>query len=36
MAFGAEAIPRHEFLYHLAVALALPERHGRWQFDSLS
>jgi leucyl/phenylalanyl-tRNA---protein transferase len=34
MSFGAEEIPRHDFLNHLAVALALPERHGRWQFDS--
>ncbi|HEX4969107.1 MAG TPA: leucyl/phenylalanyl-tRNA--protein transferase [Nitrospiraceae bacterium] len=33
LAFGAEAISRHEFLDHLAVALALPECHGRWQFD---
>jgi leucyl/phenylalanyl-tRNA--protein transferase len=33
LAFGAENIPRHEFLDHLAVALALPERRGRWQFD---
>jgi len=33
LALGAESIPRHEFLDHLAVALALPERHGRWQFD---
>ena len=35
MAFGAEAIPRRDFLDHLAVALALPERHARWQFDSV-
>lgn len=32
---GAEDIPRREFLDHLAVALALPERHARWQFDSV-
>lgn len=32
---GAEDIPRHEFLDHLAVALTLPERHARWQFDSV-
>ena len=32
-ALGAEAIPRHEFLDHLAAALTLPERRGRWQFD---
>jgi leucyl/phenylalanyl-tRNA--protein transferase len=31
--FGAEEIPRRDFLDHLAVALALPERHARWQFD---
>ena len=35
LAFGAEAIPRHEFLDHLAVALTLPERNARWQFDCL-
>jgi len=35
MALGAEAIPRREFLDHLATALTLPERRGRWQFDSL-
>ncbi|HSS30950.1 MAG TPA: leucyl/phenylalanyl-tRNA--protein transferase [Nitrospiraceae bacterium] len=35
MALGAEAIPRREFLDHLAAALTLPERRGRWQFDSL-
>ena len=33
MAFGAEVISRHEFIDHLAAALALPDRHGRWQFD---
>jgi leucyl/phenylalanyl-tRNA---protein transferase len=33
MALGAEAIPRREFLDHLAVALALPKRRGPWQFD---
>jgi leucyl/phenylalanyl-tRNA--protein transferase len=35
IALGAEDIPRFEFLDHLTAALALPERHGRWQFDSL-
>ena len=30
---GAEDIPRRDFLAHLAVALTLPERHGRWEFD---
>ena len=33
MRFGAEEIPRREFLGHLTAALALPDRHGRWQFD---
>jgi leucyl/phenylalanyl-tRNA---protein transferase len=30
---GAEAIPRRNFLDHLAAALTLPDRHGRWEFD---
>jgi leucyl/phenylalanyl-tRNA--protein transferase len=33
-ALGAESIPRREFLGHLTTALALPERRGRWQFNS--
>jgi leucyl/phenylalanyl-tRNA--protein transferase len=33
MSFGAEEIPRRNFLNHLAEALRLPERRGRWQFD---
>jgi leucyl/phenylalanyl-tRNA---protein transferase len=33
MRFGAEEIPRREFLDHLGAALTLPERRGRWQFD---
>ena len=33
--FGAEEIPRREFVDHLAEALTLPDRHGRWQFDQL-
>lgn len=33
IAFGAEEIPRRDFLDHLVSALALPERRGRWQFD---
>jgi len=33
LAFDAENIPRLEFLDHLTVALMLPERRGRWQFD---
>jgi leucyl/phenylalanyl-tRNA--protein transferase len=35
MALGAESIPRHNFLDHLTAALAMTERRGRWQFDSL-
>ena len=35
LALGAEAIPRRKFLTHLAGAFALPERRGRWQFDSV-
>ena len=30
LALGAEEIPRHEFLDHLAIALTLPERRGPW------
>ncbi len=33
MRFGAEEIPRHEFLKHLKEALTLPDRRGRWGFD---
>ena len=33
MALGAEEISRHEFINHLAAALAFPDRRGRWQFD---
>ena len=33
MRFGAEEIPRCDFLGHLTAALTLPERRGRWQFD---
>lgn len=33
MRFGAEEISRRDFLEHLAEALALPDRRGRWQFD---
>jgi len=33
MRFGAEEIPRREFLDHLTTALTRPERLGRWQFD---
>lgn len=31
---GAEDISRRDFLDHLAAALALPDRRGRWCFDS--
>ncbi len=34
MRLGAEEISRRDFLTHLAEALALPDRRGRWQFDS--
>jgi leucyl/phenylalanyl-tRNA--protein transferase len=30
---GAEDIPRRDFLDHLAAALALPDRRGRWRLD---
>lgn len=33
MRFGAEEIPRRDFLNHLAAALTLPERRGHWKFD---
>jgi leucyl/phenylalanyl-tRNA--protein transferase len=33
MRFGAEEIPRRDFLSRLAEAVKLPERRGRWQFD---
>jgi leucyl/phenylalanyl-tRNA--protein transferase len=33
LAFGAENIPRRDFLDHLAAALALPDRRGRWRLD---
>ena len=33
MRFGAEEIPRRDFLDHLAEAVRLPERRGHWQFD---
>jgi leucyl/phenylalanyl-tRNA--protein transferase len=33
MRFGAEVIPRREFLDHLTAAFELPARIGRWQFD---
>jgi leucyl/phenylalanyl-tRNA--protein transferase len=33
MRFGAEEIPRREFLDHLDAALTLSDRQGHWQFD---
>ena len=33
MRFGAEEIPRRNFLDHLTAALVLPNRQGHWQFD---
>ncbi len=35
MSFGAEEIPRREFLDHLTAALAMPERRRRWQVDPI-
>jgi leucyl/phenylalanyl-tRNA--protein transferase len=35
LAFGAENIPRQEFLNHLTGALAMPERRGRWEVDPI-
>jgi leucyl/phenylalanyl-tRNA--protein transferase len=32
--FGAEEISRRAFLDHLATALSLPDRVGRWHFES--
>ncbi|MDZ4732880.1 MAG: leucyl/phenylalanyl-tRNA--protein transferase [Nitrospirota bacterium] len=34
-ALGAQSIPRRDFLDHLAAALTLPERRGRWEFNFL-
>ncbi|MDF0674120.1 MAG: leucyl/phenylalanyl-tRNA--protein transferase [Nitrospira sp.] len=33
MRFGAEEVPRSDFIKHLNQALTLPNRRGRWQFD---
>ncbi|MDF0642793.1 MAG: leucyl/phenylalanyl-tRNA--protein transferase [Nitrospira sp.] len=33
--FGAENIPRREFTTHLASALTIPNRLGRWEFDAI-
>lgn len=32
--FGAQEIPRSEFLRRLSEALVLPDRQGRWAFDA--
>jgi len=34
MRLGAEEIPRAEFVAHVAAAVKLPDRRGRWEFDS--
>lgn len=34
MSFGAEEIPRRNFLDHLATALKLPDRRGHWGFGN--
>jgi len=31
--FGAEEIPRRDFIARLAEAVALPNRRGPWEFD---
>ncbi|MDH4237219.1 MAG: leucyl/phenylalanyl-tRNA--protein transferase [Nitrospira sp.] len=33
MRFGAEEIPRGDFISHLSEAISLPDRRGRWEFD---
>lgn len=33
MRFGAEEIPRRDFINHLSKAVSLPNRRGRWEFD---
>jgi leucyl/phenylalanyl-tRNA---protein transferase len=35
MRFGAEEIPRTDFVKHLREALILPDRRGRWKFDQI-
>lgn len=32
--FGAEEIPRSDFITHLNQALTLPDRRGRWKFET--
>ena len=33
--FGAEEIPRRAFITHLNQALTLPDRRGRWEFETV-
>ncbi len=33
MRFGAEEIPRKDFIHHLTQALTLPDKQGQWKFD---
>ena len=35
MRFGAEEIPRRNFLDHVTDAVAMTERRGRWEFDPI-
>jgi leucyl/phenylalanyl-tRNA--protein transferase len=35
MRFGAEEIPRRDFLDRLNSALAIPDRRGHWHFEIL-
>ena len=32
--FGAEAIPRRDFIARLSEAVSIPDRRGRWAFDA--
>jgi hypothetical protein len=31
---GAEEIPRHVYIEHVAAAVTFPARLGRWKFDA--
>ncbi|MGZ8373406.1 MAG: leucyl/phenylalanyl-tRNA--protein transferase, partial [Nitrospira sp.] len=33
--FGAEEIPRSVFIRHLTQALTIPDRRGRWTFETV-
>ncbi len=35
MRFGAEEIPRSDFITHLHQALTFPDRRGRWTFETM-